>query len=471
MMAGAYSEITSKLGVCFSTLGPGATNLLTGVANAYQERQSVLVLSGQLRTSKQFLHSHQYVDLKKLYGYDEAGAVTKKAITLKDRATLSDDIYEAIKETRSRPKGPVHVSMSLDILEAMYPYQKTKIYNKSPNIPDVSKLENLLSTSSTIVAIIGNALSVAEYNDTIVQFLSDHKIPTYTTIKAKGILTDAHPQNAGMLCRHSSIARDTLGNVDVVLAIGFDIVEGVLPDIWQGAKNIVHIGYTKAHRYTPDIELVGDIHNIIESIDTNTQNILKTTDVNISPSIPKNIQSMSPMHPIQVIRTVANIVEDKAHITCDVGFHKQFVAAYMPIYKHFVASNGYSTMGYSLPAGMATKLVYPDDIVISFVGDGGMQMNIQELATAVEYELPLICVILNDNALGMVKLRQLQETNTTYKAEYKTQVDFANIAKAYGANGYEVQTTIELENALKDAIKSKKVCVIDVKIAQYIDIV
>lgn len=474
-MADVYSRLTGKLGVAFSTLGPGATNMLTGIANAMQERSSVLALSGQLPQSKHHDDSHQFVNLEELYK-----PVTKAVFMPKRPQDISEVISTAANVALKPRKGPVHVSLPTDVMKGdalghrIVKNNETIEYNFNDQLEE---LDQILLDSEKIVAIIGPGVARSGVSEELVTFLENRNIPAYTSFHGKGTIPANHELNAGVLSRHSVKAKKVLGSSDLVLCIGYDIIEGVTPDIWEGAQKIVHIDSstpTGGGMYNPDLEVVGPLDSILKTL-SNKHDSKKEIDMNelkLTVDYSEDLSEMYPMHPARIMQILNNVLEEKDIVTSDVGLHKQFVGFYFDVNKpnKVIFSNGYSSMGFSVPAGIAAKIACPESKVVSVTGDGGFQMNIQELATAVELETPVVYLVMNDNALGMVKKSQTDNTGTVYGAEYKSTLNYAKIGESFGALGFKIDNPNQLEEVLNEALNSNKVCVIDVPIQQYTDI-
>lgn len=475
-MADVYYRLTGKIGVCFSTLGPGATNMLTGVANAYQDRSAVLALSGQLPLSKQYRDSHQFVDL-----YDLYQAATRLCIVVKRARDVAYDIERAMTTAMADRRGPVHVSLPVDVLSgdaAGYRTVKGSPQTVTRYKDHLRIFHQALSRAKKVVAIVGNGVNRSRGDKEVLEFLKRYRIPVYTSFLGKGVIPEEFPLYCGTLSRHSKKARKVLGSQDLIVAIGFDVIEGIEPDIWEGAEKVAHIDNyppTGDGIYRPDIEVIGDIKNILSDLLKNFPISRKHTDpssMTLKLPEPERVDSMYPLHPAKVMKEVEHVLGPNDIVVSDVGLHKQFVGLYLAAKQSqkVLFSNGLSSMGFGMPAAIAAKLVFPKKRVIAICGDGGIQMNIQELATAVEHHLSPVFIVMNDGAYGMVKYRQLEKTGVTFGAEFKQQCDFVKIAEAYGVKGFRVKKPDDLRAMLVTALSSGNVSLIDVPIQQYSDI-
>lgn len=480
MMADVYSRLTGKLGVCFSTLGPGATNMLTGIANAHQDRSSVLAISGQLPLKQQYRDSHQYIDLEVLFK-----PITKSTKMIYKAKDINSTINELINIAETETRGPVHVSIPVNVLSETEKTYRTIKSNKKVIFDYDKQLDQLIKLAeeaNSIVAIIGNGVIRSNSNKKLQKFLEHYDIPFYTSFQGKGAIRNDHRLNCGVLSRHSQVVKKVLGKQDLIITFGFDVIEGVTQDVWSGAKNIVHIDSNTPTgdntTYYPDVEIIGDINDVLDKLETKPiNNLLLLSDtylktMKISASAPDGIDNMFPFHPAKIMKDLKNVLSDDDIVVSDVGLHKQAIGLYYEINRpnQAIFSNGLSTMGFALPASMAAKIAHPEKKVVAICGDGGFQMNIQELATAVENKLPIVYIVMNDGAYGMVKNKQLETTGTYHAAEFKEVRNFEKIAKGFGAIGTTVNSTEELIPTLKRALKSERVCVIDIPIQQYSDI-
>ncbi len=477
MMADVYYRLTGKIGVCFSTLGPGATNMLTGVANAHQDRSAILALSGQLSREKHFEDSHQYIDLAKMYS-----PVTKESFMIERARDVSAELNRAIRLALKEKPGPVHITLPINVLKEDAGHYRTIDRHEEISFnyaDDLKKLYEQILKSDSIIAIVGNGVARSRAVDELKKFLEEYEIPAFTSFMGKGILAENHKLNLGVLSRHSKKAREVLSEHQLIITIGYDPIEGVEPDIWQGAGFVAHIDSSIPSArsiYKPDLEIIGDNEAILNDLVTKFTPVKKNhnnlDNMKIVSATPESIEHDFPLDPRKILKVLRGLLDESDIVISDVGLHKQFIGLHYPTYKPqaTIFSNGLSTMGFALPAAMVAKLVYPEKNIVAVCGDGGFQMNIQELATIIENEFNIVVIIMNDNALGMVKKRQLEEVGRHYAAEFQNSPKFSEIAKAYGCDGYLIKHTDELETVLKKALSAKKCSVIDVPIKQYSDI-
>ncbi|MBT3297547.1 thiamine pyrophosphate-binding protein [archaeon] len=472
MMADGFARVKGDIGVCFSTLGPGATNLVTGLANAMQDNVPILALSGQLPYSKQFIFSHQYVDTVRLF---DSRDLTMSASQVGSAQSMHRDVNRAIVEALSGPRGPVHVTIPSDVLtDNAESYPEVTINEEVIYRDDVqiSRLEGLLKENNSAVAIVGPGVARAGASSELIQFLERTNIPAYTTFHGKGTMPNNHALNIGVLSRHSKVAKKVLNEKDIILTIGYGPEEGVTPEMWQEAKHVVHINASEprgVHIYNPKLEVIGDLRNVLSKIGADNQLRMtnqKLDEMRLVVEMPDNIDEMFPYHPVQVVRILNETLNSDSLVFSDVGLHKQALGLYCDKQTYF--SNGLSAMGYAIPAAVGACFAAPNKQVVAVTGDGGFQMgNDRSLLTAKEYGHSPIIIVMNDGALGMVESRQLTALGTTHYARFKENPNFKRIAEAYGCKGYRIEESGQLESVLKDSLNHDKPVVIDVPIQAY----
>lgn len=475
IMADVYARLTDDLGVCFSTLGPGATNMLTGVANANQDRSSLLALSGQLPSGSQHQDSHQYVELDSLYE-----PVSKESFVVQRGVDIGVDINRAINEAKSGRKGAVHVSLPIDTLKGDATSHRTAEYSQTSSFQYESALVDLyaaITDSDSTLAIIGKCVNA---HREVKGFVEAYNIPFYTSFQGKGVVPASHSLNCGVLSRHSEVVKDTLQDQDLILTIGYDLIEGVSPETWNGVETVAHIDRAAptgpVHINSPDIEVTGDISAILAEMVTEYEPVKQEVD-DISSMVwkieaPEGIENNYPLHPAKIVKTLNSLLGDRDIVIPDVGLHKQAVGLYYEAEQPntVLFSNGLSQMGFCVPASIVAQFICPEQNVVGVSGDCGFHMNVQELTVAVQREIPVTYIVFNDGGYGMVKAAQLTSEGTQYAAELPTRCDFATIAEGFGATGFTVDSAEELEDTLSQAISAEEVTVVDIPIEQYSDI-
>lgn len=486
--ADGYARSTGKVGVCLVTSGPGATNLVTGIATANYDGAPLVCFTGQVPTNLIGNDAFQEVDIVGI-----TKSISKYAVTVRKREDLAETIKKAFYIAKTGKPGVVVVDLPKDIQREygsdLYPAEVT-IRGYKPNtcvhIGQIKKALEILNHAKKPVFLIGGGVNIANANDEMTKLAELTGIPVVTTIMGKGVIPTTHKLYVGNIGIHGSYAANSaINNCDVLFSIGTRFNDRITGKIEEFAKNatIIHIDIDTAsisRNIAVDIPIVGDAKDAICAL------IERVVPLNIA-EWTEQINLWKQHHPIsmahtgmtpQMIIQSINKTFDNAIITTDVGQNQLWATQFLDLDKNrkMLTSGGLGTMGYGFPAAIGAKIGNPKKDVIVISGDGGMQMNIQEMATAVVYELPIIICILNNGYLGNV--RQWQEmffnkryssicmryrkscsidcnTPNKYCPEYTP--DFIKLAESYGAKGIRVTKAEDIENALMDARHNMKV--------------
>lgn len=489
--ADGYARSTGKVGVCLVTSGPGATNLVTGIATANYDSVPLVCFTGQVPTHLIGNDAFQEVDIVGI-----TRSICKYAITVRKREDLASIIKKAFFIARSGKPGVVVVDLPKDIQQALgsdcYPDQ-VEVRGYKPNvnvhIGQIKKALALLKTARRPVFLIGGGVNIAHAQQEMIQLAEKTGIPVITTIMGKGALPTNHPLYVGNLGIHGSYAANTaISECDVLFSIGVRFNDRITGKVTEFAKKaaIIHVDIDPAsisRNIVVDIPIVADAKNAIVALLEKTPNYdfadWKKQIDNWKTKYPLgNIYgAKSKVTPFSIVREINSVFED-AVITTDVGQNQLWTTQFLELTekKQMLTSGGLGTMGYGLPAAIGAKIGNPDRDVIAICGDGGIQMNIQELATAIVYELPVIICILNNGYLGNV--RQWQEM--FYKKRYSCTClryrkscatfcnkpsascpeyipDFVRLAESYGAKAFRVQSPEDIKTTLEKAKDTKKV--------------
>ena len=476
-MADVYGRLTGKPGVCFSTLGPGAANLVTGVANAYLDRSPMIAISGQLKVDEFHKNAHQYLDLEKIFK-----PITKQSTVIYSAKQIPPILNKSFEIAKTERPGPIHITLPINILDEDIPNSNYESYNQQNNLAqtqtyeyDIDSVCEAIKKSAFPIIIAGNAVIRQEASEELINFIDKFQILAFSTFQGKGAIPANHRLYLGVISRHLKSVQKTFESADLILNIGYDYVEGIKPDIWEtGIKkrviSIDTISNTVDRFYRPDIEIVSNLKQYLREFYKNCNCPPKSYNINKNElkstiEVPRDADSCFPLKPHKVIAEIRNVLDVHDVIVSDVGRHKQFVGLLFKAYhpKTVLFSNGLSSMGFGLPAAIAAKLVNPDGKVVAVCGDGGFMMNVQDLETAVRYKLPITIVIINDSAYGMVKYAQLNKFGKTYGADFGNP-DFKKLAESFGAKGFDVKSTSDLRSTLEEAVYSGKVSVVNVPI-------
>ena len=483
--ADAYARTTGKVGVCLVTSGPGATNLVTGLATANYDSVPLVCFTGQVARHLIGNDAFQEVDIVGI-----TRSITKYGVTVRNREDLGRIIKEAFYIARTGRPGPVLIDLPKDVMaelgSAEYP-KTVNIRGYKPNtsvhIGQLKRALKMLQKAKKPLFLAGGGVIISRAQEIFTQVVEKTQIPVVTTVMGRGAISTKNPLFIGNLGMHGAYAANMAVNeCDLLFSIGTrfnDRITGKLHEFAPHAQ-IVHIDIDTAsisRNIHVDIPIVADAKEAITKMDEyvqecNTEKWLKQIQ-EWKEDHPLTMKDRGMMGPLDIIGEI-NRQFDKAILVTDVGQHQMLVSQYADITENrqLIMSGGLGTMGYGLPGAIGAKIGNPDTPVISVSGDGGMQMNIQELATAVLEELPIICCIFNNEYLGMV--RQWQKlfygkryAMTNLKAgalsrrtdgqEYpKYTPDFIRLAESYGAKGIRVTEKDQIAAAFEEAKKNTK---------------
>ena len=487
--ADGYARSTGKVGVCLVTSGPGATNLVTGIATANYDSVPLVCFTGQVPTYLIGNDAFQEVDTVGIMR-----SICKYAVTVRKREDLARIIHNAFYIAKSGKPGVVVVDIPKDIQLALgtddYP-KDINIRGYNPNtsvhMGQVNKAMEILSKAIKPVFLIGGGVNIAHANELMTKLSEITGVPVVTTMMGKGAIPTTHELYVGNIGIHGSYAANTaIANCDVLFSIGTRFNDRITGKIEEFAKKatIIHVDIDPAaisKNISVDIPIVADAKIAIEAI------LKKAKKLNID-EWRNQISEWKETHPIKleesedtltpeyIIRKINKLYKN-AIITTDVGQNQLWTTQFIDIdnNKRLLTSGGLGTMGYGLPSAIGAKIACPDKDVISISGDGGIQMNIQELATAVCQELPITVCIFNNGYLGNVRQWQEMFYNKRYSStclKYRKSCDknckdkskccpeytpnFIKLAESYGCQAIRVSSKEEVEKAFKQAKKNKK---------------
>ncbi len=476
-MADAYGRFTGKPGVCISTLGPGATNLLTGIADAFLDKSPLIAITGQADLKRIHKESHQYIDIVEIFK-----SVTKWNGRIDSPDVIPEMVRKAFKVAETEKPGPVHLELPEDIAAMevgdMYSTMIAPIRPRrsSPDRQSLRKAAELIEQAKFPVILAGHGVVRKGAGARLRNFAELLCIPVVTTFMGKGGMTSESRSCIGTLglANDRQIA-DVFSKADLVIAVGYDLVE-YGPKNWNPKldKKIVHIDFTTSEvdlHYVPDVEIISDIRETLELLQgissTNKKSeCLITMRREFTEGFEREGTAVSwPPRPPQIIYTMRKVLGAGDILISDVGSCKFWAAKFYPVYRNntFILSNGFSSMGFALPSAIVAKLIYPDRNVVALCGDGGFMMNLQDLETACRLGLNIGVVIFNDNGYNLIKWKAENKFGTSFGVSFSNP-DFVKLAGSFGALGIKLESSDEFADILRDALTKTVPVIIDVPI-------
>lgn len=463
--ADGYSRATGKTGVVIATSGPGATNLVTGIATAYMDSIPMVAITGNVGTSFIGRDAFQEVHITGI-----TMPVTKHNFLVKDVDDLAPTLREAFKIANSGRKGPVLVDVPKDITAAITEYTKASpeviFENTVINEDEIKKAAELINNAKKPVIEIGGGVVSAEASDLVRMLVNKTGAPACHTLMAAGVLGYSEKLNYGLVGMHGSyVTNKAIDEADVLVAIGTRFSDRVAlnTDRFASKAKIIQIDIDLSEfdkNVIVDKCLVGDVKTIVMALlhyikENNHSNWLKELET-FKNNDHKLVDSKEFITPHELVKTICeNAPKDTVYVT-DVGQHQMWAAQYLEHIspRSFLTSGGLGTMGYGYGAAIGAQVAFPERRVIHITGDGSFHMNLNEACTAVSYNLPIITVIFNNEVLGMVR----QWQSCFYEKRYSQtdphrKTDFVKLIEAFGGKGYRAKTIDEFKDVYKKALK------------------
>lgn len=481
--AEGYARITGKAGVVVVTSGPGATNVVTGLADALADSLPLVVITGQVATSVIGTDAFQEADVVNM-----TSPITKHSFQIRDAADIPTIVAQAFTIAETGRKGPVVIDFPKDMMTTVVaqlkPEQALATYKVATTPPSEAIIEvaQLLATSKQPVILAGAGINFASAKSELTEFSNKNNIPVVNTLLGLGNISPDEPLAFGMAGMHGSYAANrAIYECDLLIAIGARFDDRLVGNQAHFAKDahIVHIDIdpSEINKVFPaDIGIVADakasLHALLTAVEQPTD---YTAWVN-------RLQAYAERHPYgystsdtaaikpqQVIEMISSLTEGRAIVATDVGQHQMWTAQYYQFKEEhaLISSGGLGTMGFGLPAAIGGKFAQPNRQVVAIVGDGGFQMTLQELALLTEFKLDIKVIILNNASLGMVKQWQTQFYDERYsESVFDGQPDFVKLAEAYGIQGKRITQSEQLAEQLAAVFATEGPVVVDVHIAQ-----
>ena len=469
-MAATYGRLTGKAGVCFSTLGPGATNLVTGVAHAQLIGAPFISISGQKALRGNHQARFQLIDIISVMR-----PLTKDAVSIIDPNEIPTILRNAFKLAQAERPGAVHLELPEDVAEseANAKVQKQGLVRRpSPDPKALMRAADMINKAKHPLIILSSGANRNLITGQLMQFIDKTGIYAVHTQMGKGVLSDASDYSlfaAGIHRR--DYVNCGIDRADLIITIGYNIVE-YPPYVWNKNldKKIINIDFSGADvdtYYNPDIEVIGDISCALRQLgelvtDRKSDKTFREIREFLGKKLSIEFNGRYPLTPQAVVQHVREVLAHEDIVTLDNGIYKLWFSRLYRTYKPntFLLDNALATMGAGLPSGIMAKMLQPDRKVLAVVGDGGFMLNSQELETALRYAVPLVVLILNDNAFGFIKWEQQAKGFPDFGLDYQNP-DFAKYAESFGAVGVKVRKGDDLTKVLQDAFALKKVVVIE----------
>ena len=490
-MAEGYARATGRVGVVLVTSGPGATNAVTGIANAYMDSTPLVVITGQVPKHLIGTDAFQEVDTVGI-----TRPCVKHNYLVRDPRDLAGVVREAFYLARSGRPGPVVIDIPKDVSAARADYSRLDHigFPFSADPPPIDRrvaeqaMAEILNAQRPVV-YAGGGITNSGASELLRVFAEALRLPVAPTLMGLGGFPSSHPLCLGMLGMHGTYtANMAVAECDLLLALGVrfdDRVTGKLATFAPQAR-VIHVDIDPANigkNVAPSLALAADAKQALQEFLrlASEQEELRQQSIESrslwwdrisawQSSQPLRFTgSLNQIKPQTVVRELHRLTKGQAIVTTDVGQHQMWMAQFYPFTKtrQLITSGGLGTMGFGLPAAIGAKLACPGELVVAVVGDGGFQMTNQELATAIQYDIPVKVVIMNNGYLGMVRQWQEMFYDRTYsEVDISVAPDFVKLAEAYGAVGFRAERPDELPDALAAGLNHKGVAVIDVAISK-----
>ncbi len=470
-MADVYGRLTRKAGVCLATLGPGATNLITGIADANMDHAPVVAIAGQASTTRLHKESHQVLDLVDLFK-----PISKYAASLREPEIIPEVVRKAFKVAQTEKPGASFIEFPENIA-AMEIKGKNPLKVQSPVLSDppdlkIEKVASLLSKAKYPLLMAGNGVIRAQACESLLCFAQKLQIPVVTTFMAKGAIPFSHPLSLGTAgLPTKDYARCGFEKADVILCVGYDMVE-YPPSHWHPHRDrcLIHIDTTPAEvdeNYVLEAGIVGNIHEALDQISAkatahNGKWFAKLRHTMLEEMELYAEDNSFPPKPQKILWDLRKALNHEDIVISDVGAHKLWVGKYYAAEEPntCIISNGFASMGIALPGAIAAKHLFADRQVLAVTGDAGFLMNSQEIETALRIKAPIVILIWNDGAYGVIQGKQMKEFGRESHVRFNNP-DFVKYAESFGAKAYRIEKTQELAPVLKKSIQDQSVVIID----------
>jgi acetolactate synthase I/II/III large subunit len=465
-MADVWGRLTGRAGVCLGTLGPGALNLVTAVADAFLDRAPLVALTGQGDLERMHKESHQYIDLPRVMR-----PITKWNARVADAAIIPEVVRKAFKVAEAEKPGATHIELPEDVMATEFegePLPRRRSVQPEPAARELLRAAELVRGAVQPVALAGNGVIRAKAAPALREFVRATGIPVAETFMGKGLLP---PDNAKALGSVGLQAGDYsmagFDDADVVLAIGYDLVEHS-PEHWNPGrdKTVICIDSVPAETdafFMPEVELIGDIYNILTRLGEECRHVphaaggeggsQRLRDVVLGRFEQAKDDDAFPVQPPRALWEIRQALGREDILISDVGLHKLWIGRMFPAYEPntVLIANGLAGMGFAVPAAIAAKLVHPDRKVVTVNGDGGFLMNCQELETAMRLKTPIVNVIWENGQYGSIVWKQDKKFGRHFGTDF-TNPDFVKLAEGFGMPAWRCDSADDFGERLQHAL-------------------
>ncbi len=461
-MADTYGRLTGHAGVCLGTLGPGALNLVTAVADAYLDRAPLVALTGQGDLERMHKESHQYIDLVRVMR-----PITKWNARINDPRIIPEVVRKAFKVAEAEKPGATHIELPEDVMEEEIdasPLPRRKVVLSEPQARELLKAADVIRGALNPVALAGNGVVRGGATPALREFVRATGIPVAESFMGKGLLPPENDKalgNVGLQAGDYSMAG--FDDADVVIAIGYDLVEQS-PELWNAAKDktIVCIDSLSAEideYFMPEVELIGDIYHTLTRLAEECRHVphqggsRRLRDVVLGRFEAAKDDDHFPVQPPRALWEIRKALGREDILISDVGLHKLWIGRMFPAYEPntVLIANGLAGMGFALPSAIAAKLVHPERNVVTVSGDGGFLMNVQELETATRLRTPTVNVVWENSQYGSIVWKQDKKFGNHFGTDF-TNPDFVKLAESFGMPAWRCESADDFGARLRHAL-------------------
>lgn len=470
-MADVHGRLTGHAGVCLATLGPGATNLITGVADAQLDSAPVVALAGQAGTDRLHKESHQVLNLVEMFQ-----SISKYSVGVLEPENIPEILRKAFKVAQTERPGVSFVELPENIaemnIEGKEPLKVQAPFAPEPAERKLKQAAEIINSAKYPIILAGNGVIRNRASQELIHFAEKLNIPVATTFMAKGVIPATHPLSLGAVgLQAHDYVNCGFDRADVVIATGYDMIE-YPPKLWNPHKQIkiVHLNILPSEvdeNYILAVGVLGDLrlslNELSEKITPRQEGAARGLHETIMEDLESCAQDQGfPLKPQKILLDVRKVLREEDILISDVGAHKMWIARMYQAMKPntCIISNGFASMGIGLPGAIAAKYTFPEKTALTITGDAGFLMNAQELETAVRIKTPIVILVWTDRAYGLIEWKQMVKFGRPSHIQFNNP-DLVKFAESFGAKGYRVKAAGELIPILKEAIASKSVAVID----------